>query len=48
MVLRVQKPTPEEVGKLRSGQVVIGLLQPLIDPQNAEALAKAGCHRDQP
>jgi len=42
VVLRVQKPTPEEVGKLRSGQVVMGLLQPLIDPQNAEALAKAG------
>jgi NAD(P) transhydrogenase subunit alpha len=42
VVLRVQKPTPEEVGKLRSGQVVMGLLQPLIDPQNAQALAKAG------
>ncbi|MFV2063032.1 MAG: Re/Si-specific NAD(P)(+) transhydrogenase subunit alpha [Chloroflexota bacterium] len=42
VVLRVQKPTPEEVGKLRSGQVVLGLLQPLIDPQNAEALARAG------
>jgi NAD(P) transhydrogenase subunit alpha len=42
VVLRVQKPTPEEVGKLHSGQVVIGLLQPLIDPQNAQALANAG------
>ena len=42
VVLRVQKPTPEEVGKLRSGQVVIGLLQPLIDPQNAQRLAAAG------
>jgi NAD(P) transhydrogenase subunit alpha len=42
VVLRVQKPTPEEVGKLRSGQVVLGLLQPLIDPQNAQALASAG------
>ncbi len=42
MVLRVQKPTPEEIGKLHSGQVVIGLLQPLIDPQNAQSLAKAG------
>jgi len=42
VVLRVQKPTLEEVGKLRSGQVVIGLLQPLIDPQNAQALAAAG------
>ncbi len=42
VVLRVQKPTPEEVGKLRTGQVVMGLLQPLIDPQNAQALAAAG------
>ncbi len=42
VVLRVQKPTPEEVGKLRKGQVVMGLLQPLIDPQNAQALAAAG------
>jgi len=42
VVLRVQKPTPAEVGKLRTGQVVLGLLQPLIDPQNAQALAAAG------
>jgi NAD(P) transhydrogenase subunit alpha len=42
VVLRVQKPTPEEVGKMRQGQVVIGLLQPLIDPQNAQKLAAAG------
>ena len=42
IVLRVQKPTPEEIGKLHAGQVVIGLLQPLIDPQNAQALARAG------
>ena len=42
VVLRVQKPTPEEVGKLRKGQVVLVLLQPLIDPQNAQSLAAAG------
>jgi proton-translocating NAD(P)+ transhydrogenase subunit alpha len=42
VILRVQKPTPEEVGKLRKGQVVMGLLQPLIDPQNAQALARVG------
>jgi NAD(P) transhydrogenase subunit alpha len=42
VVLRVQKPTPEEIGKLHKGQVVIGLLQPLIDPQNAQALARVG------
>ncbi len=42
VVLRVQKPTPEEIGKLHKGQVVMGLLQPLIDPQNAQSLANAG------
>jgi NAD(P) transhydrogenase subunit alpha len=42
VVLRVQKPTPEEIGRLHTGQVVMGLLQPLIDPQNAQALARAG------
>jgi len=42
VVLRVQKPTPEEVGKMRKGQVVLGLLQPLIDPQNAQVMASAG------
>jgi NAD(P) transhydrogenase subunit alpha len=42
VVLRVQRPTPEEISKLHSGQVVIGLLQPLIDPQNAQALSRAG------
>jgi H+-translocating NAD(P) transhydrogenase subunit alpha len=42
VILRVQKPTPEEIGKLHKGQVVMGLLQPLIDPQNAEALARVG------
>jgi len=42
VVLRVQKPTPEEVGKLHAGQVVMGLLQPLIDPQIAQSLASAG------
>jgi NAD(P) transhydrogenase subunit alpha len=42
VVLRVQRPTPEEIGKLHAGQVVLGLLQPLIDPQNAQALARAG------
>jgi H+-translocating NAD(P) transhydrogenase subunit alpha len=42
VVLRVQRPTPEEIGKLHAGQVVIGLLGPLIDPQNAQAMARAG------
>lgn len=42
VVLRVQKPSPDEVKRLRSGQTVIGLLQPLIDPQTAKALADKG------
>jgi NAD(P) transhydrogenase subunit alpha len=42
VVLRVQKPSASEVGKLRRGQAVLGLLQPLIDPAGAKALADAG------
>jgi NAD(P) transhydrogenase subunit alpha len=42
VVLRVQKPTPEEARRLRKGQAVIGLLQPLLDPQLVAALASAG------
>ena len=41
-VLRVQKPSPEEAGRLRSGQAVVGLLQPLLDPKLMDQLAKAG------
>jgi H+-translocating NAD(P) transhydrogenase subunit alpha len=42
IVLRVQKPSDSEVKVLRQGQAVLGLLQPLIDPQTAAALAKQG------
>jgi NAD(P) transhydrogenase subunit alpha len=42
VILRVQKPSDAEAAKLRSGQTVIGLLQPLIDPKLAGALAKSG------
>ncbi len=42
VVLRVQKPSPDEAGKLRKGQVVIGLLSPLLDPTLMQALASAG------
>ena len=44
----VAKPSDAEVGKLRSGQAVVGFLAPLIDPQLAKALADAGRDRDQP
>jgi H+-translocating NAD(P) transhydrogenase subunit alpha len=42
IVARVQKPTVEETKSLRAGQAVIGLLQPLLDPQLMDRLAKAG------
>jgi len=41
-ILRVQKPSPAEVARLRAGQAVVGLLTPLIDPQTAQALATRG------
>jgi NAD(P) transhydrogenase subunit alpha len=41
-VLRVAKPSEAEVARLRSGQALLGLLAPLIDPRTAKALADAG------
>ena len=42
VVLRVQKPAPEEIAPLRSGQAVVGILQPLIDPRTTGAIAQRG------
>ncbi|MFP5341734.1 MAG: Re/Si-specific NAD(P)(+) transhydrogenase subunit alpha [Candidatus Limnocylindria bacterium] len=42
VILKVAKPSAAEVAKLRSGQAVIGFLQPLIDPALAKALAARG------
>jgi NAD(P) transhydrogenase subunit alpha len=42
VVLRVQKPSPEEAQRLRKGQAVIGLLQPLLDPKLMAQLADQG------
>src|SRR5512141_139589 len=42
VVARVQKPSPAEVRRLRSGQAVIGTLQPLLDPKLMARLAEAG------
>jgi NAD(P) transhydrogenase subunit alpha len=39
VVVRVQKPSPDEVKPLREGQILIGLLQPLIDPALMAVLA---------
>jgi len=42
VILRVHMPSEAEVARLRPGQVVIGLLTPLIHPQVASALAERG------
>src|SRR5689334_24055570 len=42
VVVRVQKPSDDEAKRLRSGQTVVGLLQPLLDPKLMEQHAKAG------
>ena len=41
-ILRVAKPSDKEVGRLRKGQALLGLLSPLIDPKTAKALADRG------
>src|SRR5690349_24182382 len=41
-VVKVQKPTEEESGRLREGQVLVGFLQPLTDPEGIERLAGQG------
>ena len=41
VIARVQKPDGADVKSLREGQVVVGLLQPLIDPQLMATLAKS-------
>jgi NAD(P) transhydrogenase subunit alpha len=42
VILRVQKPSTDEVKHLRKGQAVVGTLQPLLDPQLMARLAEAG------
>ena len=41
-ILRVQKPTASEISVMKAGQALLGLLQPLIDPKTAAALAQHG------
>src|SRR4051794_33861879 len=41
-VVKVQKPSDEEAGRLREGQLLIGLLQPLTDREGVERLAERG------
>jgi NAD(P) transhydrogenase subunit alpha len=42
VVCRVSRPSREEVSRLRAGQVLVGLLQPLVAPETTEALAAQG------
>ena len=41
-ILRVAKPSEAEVASLRSGQALLGLLSPLVDPKLAKAIADRG------
>jgi H+-translocating NAD(P) transhydrogenase subunit alpha len=43
-VVKVRKPTADEIGRLRSGQVLIGFLEPLTDAAGIERLAERGVH----
>jgi proton-translocating NAD(P)+ transhydrogenase subunit alpha len=42
VVVKVRKPSADETAKLRSGQVLIGFLDPLGDPAGVDALAARG------
>jgi NAD(P) transhydrogenase subunit alpha len=42
VVVKVQGPTEQEAARLREGTVLIGLLQPLTDPEGVERLAARG------
>ena len=42
VVCKVRKPSPEEVERLREGQALVALLQPLVDPEIVQTLAGRG------
>jgi H+-translocating NAD(P) transhydrogenase subunit alpha len=42
VLVKVNPPTPDEIGKLRSGAVLIGFLAPLTSPETTKALKAAG------
>jgi NAD(P) transhydrogenase subunit alpha len=42
LVAKVRKPSEDEVGRLHDGQVLVGFLQPLTDPEGIERLAHRG------
>jgi H+-translocating NAD(P) transhydrogenase subunit alpha len=41
-VVKVRKPSPEELARLREGQVLIGFLEPLTDREGIEGLGQRG------
>jgi NAD(P) transhydrogenase subunit alpha len=41
-LVKVQKPSEAEVARLREGQVLVGFLQPLTDPEGVQRLAARG------
>jgi H+-translocating NAD(P) transhydrogenase subunit alpha len=41
-VVKVQKPSPDEIERLPEGSILIALLQPLTDPEGIERLARRG------
>jgi NAD(P) transhydrogenase subunit alpha len=43
-VLKVAPPTPEEIGRLGRGTVLVGFLAPLTSPETVTALRAAGVH----
>jgi NAD(P) transhydrogenase subunit alpha len=42
LIAKVQRPTQDEIGKLKQGQVLIAFLQPLVEPKLAATLAERG------
>jgi NAD(P) transhydrogenase subunit alpha len=42
VVVRIQKPSAEEIGQLRQGQVLIALLQPLVEVELVRTIAEHG------
>jgi len=42
VLLKVQKPTDDEIALLRPGQTLVGLLSPLLDPRRMKSLAEKG------
>lgn len=42
VVVKISPPTPEEVGRLGSGSILVGFLAPLTSPETTRALADGG------